>query len=99
LPPNLPIEPVISHKRSGYTHGARKSLLLVLSTGPCKENDVCRMMHWERRKFRMIARPAIKDQLVSFKDNMYVLTTKGIQAVAWYNAHPMFTMYLPNKVK
>jgi len=86
-------------RRIVYYQGARRAILLALSTGPTGGKDICRAMGWSWGKFRAVARPALKDGVITESQGLYALTTEGVQMVAWFQAHPEYTVYNPRAPK
>lgn len=84
------------HRRHGYKQGLRKQVILVLNTGPAREEEIAKTLAWTARETRSVVQPMLKYKLCFLNENGYMqLSTEGRVMAQWFAKHPERVMYHP----
>jgi hypothetical protein len=87
LPPVVVPTQQPTQGRSGYKQGLQKKILLALSTGPAKLVEIAQAVEHPHANVAMALSTALSNEYITCKQDLYTLTTLGIQAVKWFQAH------------
>jgi len=77
--------------------GKRKAVTVALQSGPVSEVRLAQLLNWDTREVSRTVSSMLMLGLVVLGPQGLQLTPKGKQQAQWFQRHPQYTVYCPDK--